>query len=140
MVEYVSDMLGNDNQTGESGVVSIFLIGGLVRPPGTPDQDGWFNSYNLGFGGTKLLCPGFESFGFTYVASFFQDVAPLYLSALGGEIYGDWSRTGSQSGSSRDSVVNQEHLWLEHDEDAPWELNANPVLPEVEESVPEGAQ
>lgn len=140
MVEYVSEMLGNDNQTGESGVVSIFLIGGLVRPPGTPDQDGWFNSYNLGFGGTKLLCPGFESFGFTYVASFFQNVAPLYLSALGGELYGDWSQTGSQSGSSRDSVVNQEHLWLEHDEDAPWELNANPVLPEAEESVPEGAQ
>lgn len=140
MIEYVSEQMGNENQNGESGVVSIFLIGGLVRPPGLPDQGGWFNAYNLGFGGTKLLCPGFESFGFTYVASFFQIVAPLYLAALGGELYGDWSQTGSQSESSRDSVVNQEHLWLENDEDAPRGLNRDPVLPEVVESIPHGDQ
>jgi len=140
-IEYVKEIVGNDNQTGEAGVVAISLIGGLVRPLSAGDSEGWFNAYNLGFGGTRLPCPGFESFGFAYVASFFQTVAPLFLAHMGTELYGDWSHTGSQSGSSRDSAVNPEHLWLMGDDEALLELNGNPILPEGEEFIPQpGAQ
>lgn len=129
----MKEKTGIDDQNSFAGVVSIYLIGGLVRPPYMPEEYGWFNAYNLGFGATKLLCPGFESFGYTYVASFFQTIAPLYLNCLGGELYGDWSHTGSRSESSLESVINQEHMWNEDDSDAPVEKNINPVLPDVSE-------
>jgi hypothetical protein len=91
-------------------VISIYLIGGLVCSLALAKHVGWFNAYNLGFGAMKLLCPGFESFGYSYMASFFQTVASLYVSYLDEKLYSDWSHIGSQLGSSRESVVNQEYL------------------------------
>ena len=97
-------------------MVSIYLIDGLICSQAPIEHAEWFNAYNLDFDTTKLLCPGFESFGYTYMASFFQTIAPLYVSYLGEKLYSSWSHTGSQSGSSRESVINWEHLWLESEE------------------------
>jgi hypothetical protein len=108
-IEHVTDKWGVDGQTGRAGVISVFLLGGLIWVvPYSP----WINAYQMGFGCNKLPTPGFEDFGYIYVASFFQTVAPLYVSHLGEDLYGDWSHSGSQSESSRESAVNLEHTWL----------------------------
>jgi hypothetical protein len=97
------------------------------------DECRWFNAYNMGFGANKLLCPGFEFFSYTYMASFFQTVAPLYLSRLGEDLYSDWSHTRSQLGSSQVSVINQEHLSMSIEEENLLDQNNNHVLPEAAE-------
>ncbi|KAH9957559.1 hypothetical protein BJV74DRAFT_891343 [Russula compacta] len=89
-------------------VVSIILCGGLYRSVEFADGEGWFNMYTMGFGHTRLITPGFETFGYVYVASFFQSVAPLFVQRLGVNLYGDWSEDGSHSGSSLDD---DEYLW-----------------------------
>ena len=89
-------------------VVSIILCGGLYCSVEFADGEGWFNTYTVGFGHTRLIMPGFETFGYVYVASFFQSVAPLFVQRLGVNLYGDWSEDGSHSGSSLD---NDEYLW-----------------------------
>jgi hypothetical protein len=89
-----------------TGAVSIYLAGGLIRPPNAPDAEGWFDTYTLGFGHLRIATPGLQQFNYVPVASFFQTVAPLYLSLIGGDLYGDRSSVGTHSGSSRSSSVN----------------------------------
>jgi hypothetical protein len=97
---------------GYFGVMSILLIGGLFRPLGSQLDGDWFNVYHLGFGHLRLVSPGFDTFHFVNVASFFQTVSPLYVAALGDDLNSDRaSSTGSQSGSSGAGSVNQRHVW-----------------------------
>ena len=104
--------MGREREIALSEVLSICLIGGMYRPEGwIPADEGWFDIYFIGFGGVKLITPGLESYGFTYVASFFQRIAPLYMTHLCGSLYGDWSETGSDSGSSIGEEVDTSHLW-----------------------------
>jgi exonuclease III len=127
-VEYASNNWGVDNQTGLAGVISVFLLGGLIR---TALHSPWINAYQMGFGCNKLPTPGFEDFGYIFVASFFQTVAPLYVARLGEDLYGDWSQSGSQSGSSRTSAVNQEHTWLAEEGDViPERVEPPPMIAE----------
>lgn len=112
------DTVGRESQTGRNafmaayGVISICLIGGWFRPLGMSDPDFWFHTYLVGFGHSRLLTPGYESFGYICAAQFLQVVSPLYVSALGGDLYGTRSLDGSQLASSRADSVNQEHIWL----------------------------
>ena len=106
---YVSSKLGLDRQNSTAGVVAIFLLGGVVR---WSTYAPLITAYQMGYGQLKRMTPGFDMFHFSSVASFFQVVAPLFVGALKLDLYGDWSSTGSQSGSSSTSAVNQEHTWL----------------------------
>jgi len=104
--------LGREEQIGLAEVLSIYLIGGLYRRLGLSDQEGWFDTYFIGFGHTRLLTPGFESFGYVYTASFLQVVAPRFVSVLGGLRGGSESLgTVSTPASSGGSPVNQRHMW-----------------------------
>ena len=93
------------------GAISIQLIGGLYRSLAAGDRLEWFNTYFIGFGHLRVITPNFESFHFINAASFFQTVAPLYVNALGGNLYGDWTSPSSQSESSLASSVDQRHGW-----------------------------
>jgi hypothetical protein len=62
--------VGREERIGLPEALSIYLIGGLFRRPDMLEGEGWMDAYFIGFGSTKLICPGFESFGWTYVASF----------------------------------------------------------------------
>ena len=109
-----ADALGREEQIGLAEVVSIYLIGGLYRPPGFSDGEGWFDTYFLGFGATRVLCPGFESFSFVFVASFLQRVAPRWVTCLGEEplSFGDEADMAeSISAGSEAGIVNQHHMW-----------------------------
>lgn len=64
------------------GVTAIYLVGGVV-------ESVFDCTYHLGFGQTDMLCVGLKSFGYVYVASFFQEVAPLYAKALQLDAYGE---------------------------------------------------
>jgi len=116
---FVREMGGEDETearrsgvAGYFGVISILLIGGLFRPLGPQPDEDWFNVYHLGFGHLRLVSPGFDTFHFVNVASFFQIVAPLFVAALGGDLQGDGSSSaGSRSESSGDGPVNQRHIW-----------------------------
>jgi len=94
------------------GAISIQLIGGLYRSLDALDRGEWFSTYMIGFGHLRMITPGFETFHFIDVASFFQSVAPLYVNALSGNLYGDWTLTSSQTESSQASSVNQRHHWF----------------------------
>ena len=93
-------------------VISIYLCGGLYRPLGLAIEMGWMDTYLIGFGACRLITPGFETYNFVYVAQFLQLVAPLYVSRLGGALYGDVvsDGTGSLSEGSQDEVVNQRYI------------------------------
>ena len=93
------------------GAASIQLIGGLYRSLDALDRDEWFSTYFIGFGHLRMITPSFETFHFINAASFFQTAAPLYVNALGGNLYGDWTSPSSQSESSLASSVNQRHGW-----------------------------
>ena len=88
-------------------VVSIYLLGGLFRPYTLSMEEGWADTYQIGFGALRLITPGFESYGFVYVAQFLQVVAPLYLTCLGGSLYGDMV---SDIGTEDDSVSSREEF------------------------------
>jgi hypothetical protein len=118
-VEAFMDEMGREREIAVGEVLSICLIGGLYHPRGWSAEEGWFDAYFIGFGGLKLLTPGFESYGFVYVASFFQRIAPLYVAGLSGSLYGDWSETGSDSGSSVESEADERSQW--------WTEGENPV-------------
>lgn len=109
----VSNELGIDHQNSVAGVVAIFLLGGVVR---WASYAPIITAYQMGYGQLRRMTPGFDTFHFSSVASFFQLVAPLFVGALNLDLYGDWSSTGSQSESSSTSAVNQEHTWLPGEE------------------------
>jgi exonuclease III len=90
-----------------AGVLSIYLVGGLIRPLDSTDREGWWDVYQLGFGHLKILTPSLEVFSFVPVASFLQIVAPLYLLRLGGDPYKD-DASASLSVSSSVESVNQD--------------------------------
>lgn len=94
------------------GAASIQLIGGLYRSLNALNSGEWFNTYFIGFGHLRMITPSFDTFHFISVASFFQTVAPSYVNALGGNLYGDWTSPSSQSESSLASSVNQRHHWF----------------------------
>jgi hypothetical protein len=129
--QYVGVERGIQNQEA----LSIFLIGGLIRPVDMPLDEGWLDTYFVGFGGLRLLTPGFESFGFTYIASFFQRVAPVYVARLGESLYGDWTDEESSSGSSIGSTVNQAHQWWTEGVDPTVDMAARPRDSDGESTV-----
>jgi hypothetical protein len=116
--EAYMDKVGRETQTGrdlrgaKAGVLSIYLIGGCFRPLAMRDDEGWFHAYTIGFGHSRLVTAGLEGFGYVFVAQFLQAVSPLFVAALGGDLYGDRSLDGSQRASSPTSSVNLEHIWL----------------------------
>jgi len=84
----------------------------MVRPSNLPIQRGWFNAYYIGFGATRLLMPGFESFGYVSVMQFLQVIAPLYVSHLGESLLGDGPNVDEVSiVGSEDKAVNQHSAW-----------------------------
>jgi exonuclease III len=111
--------VGREERIGLPEALSIYLIGGLFRRPDMLEGEGWMDAYFIGFGSTKLICPGFESFGWTYVASFLQVVAPRFVSHLGEPLIGRGSPETSPSASSTGSPVNQPRLELLEDIDPP---------------------
>ncbi|KAF8273371.1 hypothetical protein EI94DRAFT_1696889, partial [Lactarius quietus] len=66
----------------------------------------WFDIYQLGFGHFQLVTPGFTTQHFIPMASFLQEVAPLWTFALGQEVY---------DGGLLEGAVNQEHEWLDEE-------------------------
>lgn len=81
-----------------------------------------------------MITPGFCSFHFINVASFFQTVAPLNINALSGNLYRDWTSPSSQSESSLASSVNQHHVWYTEGYDPTLDDNRNV---EVKDEEPE---
>jgi hypothetical protein len=113
----IAQIMGSEDGINMVEVVSTSLIGGLVRPLSMSNEEGWLDAYQIGFGGTRLITPGFDSFGFTYVASFFQRIAPMYVVRLGLSPSADRSSTGTDSESSLGSAVNQPAQWWTEGED-----------------------
>jgi hypothetical protein len=114
-----------------TGVRSIYLVGGLIRPRGALDRDGWFDTFTLGFGHLRIATPGLQQFIYVPVALFFQSVAPLYLALIGGDFYGDRSSAGTHSGSSRISSVNRSPTDATGGDDGlPGNAPIAPVIPE----------
>jgi hypothetical protein len=102
----------------QEGVVSVYLLGGMIRLEGAlRDRSGWFNAYQLGFGHFRLVTPGFTTHHYVPMAQFLQEVAPLWTSALGQELYDGGSDTDSLAGGSLldEEDVNQMHTWLDDD-------------------------
>jgi exonuclease III len=107
-----ADDLGMEDRIYHNEAVSIYLIGGLYRKPGLPDQEGWFDAYFLGFGATRLITPGFESFGYVYVTQFLQRIAPVYVARLGESLRSDGLGIDEESvAGSEGSPVNQHSAW-----------------------------
>lgn len=110
-----ANIMGREEQIGISEVLSIYLIGGLVRPTGLSDGEGWFDTYFVGFGAARLLCPGFESFGYAYIASFLQTVAPKWVAHLGEslQILGDEAVMAEElDAGSEGDPMDQRHNWF----------------------------
>ena len=110
--------------TPYNAVTSIYLRGGSYRHYDLTGEEGWFDTYQLGFGALKLITPGFESYGYCYVASFLQKVAPLFVSRLGGALYGDVaSNAETQSEGSQDELENHRYRHAEELRDSPEPLD-----------------
>ena len=114
-VEEYANVMGRERQIGISEVLSIYLIGGLFRPTGLSDGEGWFDTYFVGFGASRLLCPGFESFGYAYIALFLQTVAPKWVTHLGESlrILGDETVMVEELDvGSEGHPIDQRHSWF----------------------------
>jgi hypothetical protein len=111
--------MGREEQIGIPEVLSIYLIGGLYRHLALQDGEGWFDTYFLGFGATRLVTPGFESYGFIYITQFLQRVAPLYVARLGLPLDGAESIDTDDDSSvgSVESPTNQRHMWWTEGDD-----------------------
>jgi hypothetical protein len=113
----LSETWGETDQTRIcEGVVSVYLLGGMIRLEGAlRDHSGWFDAYQLGFGHFRLVTPGFTTHHYVPMAQFLQEVAPLWTSALGQELYNGGSDTDSLAGGSLldEEDVNQMHTWLD---------------------------
>ena len=93
-------------------VISIHLCGGLYQPQGLATKEGWTDVYQMGFGALKLITPGFESYGYVYVAEFLQTVAPLFVFHPDGALYGYVASdidAGLLFGGSHNDVINQQY-------------------------------
>ena len=93
-------------------VISIYLCGGLYRPWGIATEEGWTDMYQMGFRALKFIAPGFESYGYVYVAEFLQTVAPLFVFCLDRALYRDVASdidAESLFGGSHDDVINQRY-------------------------------
>ena len=93
-------------------VISIHLCGGLYQPRGLATEEGWTDIYQMGFGALKLITPGFETYGYVYIAQFLQTVAPLFVFRRDGALYRDVASdidAESLFGGSEDNVVNQQY-------------------------------
>lgn len=77
----VKDVVGLSTETGQSGVIAIHLAGGVVN------DDGFHHSYHLGYGQLDLVPFGLSTYGYVYAASFLQEVAPLFTTALRARVY-----------------------------------------------------
>lgn len=64
--------------------------------------------YQISFGATRLITPGFETYGYVYVAQFLQEVAPLFVFHLGEALYRDVASADAESVNegSQDKAVN----------------------------------
>ena len=55
--------------------ISVYLRGGLIRLTNfLQHRDGWFDSYQLGFGHFRLVTPGFTTQHYVPMAEFLQEV------------------------------------------------------------------
>jgi len=137
LVTDFANIMGREEQIGLSEVLSIYLIGRLFRSEGLPDSEGWFDTYFVGFGASRLVCLGFESFGYAYIASFLQAVAPKWVSHLGESLWilGDKAIMAEElSEGSEGNLVDQRHSWYTE--------GINPEVLEgfVGEPLPTGAE
>ena len=99
-------------------MAAVYLLGGLIRLEGAlEDRSGWFDVYQLGFGHFRLVTPGFTTHHYVVMAQFLQEVAPLWTSALGQELYNGGSDLNSLAEGSlmNEGDVNQLHTWLDDD-------------------------
>jgi hypothetical protein len=108
-------------------VVSIYLLGGLYRPFALSSEEGWADTYQMGFGALRIITPGFETYGFCYVAQFLQVVSPLYVSRLCGSLYGDMvsdiDTERSDSVSSREEPRHSRWNWIAERNDSTDDLS-----------------
>ena len=114
----LSDRWGiRDGSLLQAEAMSVYLLGGLVRLQSmTQDAQGWFDSYQLGFGHFRLVTPRFTAHHYIFLAQFLQEVAPLWSHALEQEMYDSRSDTDSLShGSLLEGDVNLTHTWLDRD-------------------------
>jgi hypothetical protein len=115
----LSEQWGETNQTHiHEGVEGVYLLGGMIRLEGAlEDRSGWFNVYQLGFGHFRLVTPGFTTHCYVPMAQFLQEVAPLWTSALGQELYDGGSNMDSLAGGSLldEEDLNPLHIWLDDD-------------------------
>ncbi|KAF8258019.1 hypothetical protein EI94DRAFT_1708406 [Lactarius quietus] len=140
----LSEIWGTENRTlVRERAVSTYLLGGFVRHT-TMVQHGmeWFDIYQLGFGHFQLVTPGFTTQHFIPMASFLQEVAPLWTFALGQEVYDGGSVMDSLSqGSLLEGAVNQEHEWLDEESETQRNLQHREVwqeVPDVDETEDSG--
>jgi hypothetical protein len=101
----VKNLLGIDEKTCLSGVLSVYLLGGSISAYA---EDSLLMAYQLGFGGIKLCTPRFEEFNYTPLAQFLQCVAPVYVSYLSADLYGEEYQLGSDTVSSFDDEEAEE--------------------------------
>ena len=71
----------NDQNSIYGGVVSIFLVGGVV-------EENFDYPYSLSFGQCDGLTTDLNTYGYVYVTSFLQKICPKYCTSLGMNAYG----------------------------------------------------
>jgi exonuclease III len=76
----IQDHMGITSEPPVFGLWALILIGGVAH------WSLYENSYHLGFGQIDVLPQGLTSHLYVYTASFFQRVAPIYTSFLGGSV------------------------------------------------------
>jgi exonuclease III len=78
----LKDIMGLSIRNLDEGAKAIYLCGGVV------DNRFYQHTYHLGYGQLDATPIGLPSYGYVYTASFLQEVAPLWNSAMGSRIYG----------------------------------------------------
>jgi hypothetical protein len=104
----VKHLLEIDEETCLSGGLSVYLLGGSILAYA---KDSLLMAYQLGFDGIKLCTPGFKECHYTPLAQFLQHVAPIYVSCLLVDLYGEEYQLGSNTVSSFDEEEAEERGW-----------------------------